>query len=197
MTRHLFTLFALASIQAACKTEPAPAAKPSPVERGKLLVTTSGCHDCHTPLQLGPNGPAPDFSRELSGHPENLVMPPAPALPPGPWAVTVAATNTAWAGPWGVSFTRNLTPDRETGLGTWTKQQFIDTIRNGRHMGVGRPLLPPMPAAMYAQMSDEDLGAVFAYLQSIPAVKNRVPDPIPPQQAAAAPAEPAQIARQK
>ncbi len=197
MTKHLFTLFALVSIQAACKTEPAPAAKPSPLERGKLLVTTSGCHDCHTPLKLGPNGPEPDFSRELSGHPESLVMPPAPALPPGPWAVTVAVTNTAWAGPWGVSFTRNLTPDRDTGLGAWTKQQFIDTIRNGRHMGVGRPLLPPMPAAMYAHMSDEDLGAVFAYLQSIPAVKNQVPDPLPPQQAQVAPAHPEQIASHK
>lgn len=197
MTKHLFTLLALTSIQAACKTEPGPPATPSPVERGKLLVTTSGCHDCHTPLKLGPNGPEPDYSRELSGHPASLVMPPAPALPPGPWAVTVAATNTAWAGPWGVSFTRNLTPDRETGLGAWTKQQFIDTIRNGRHMGVGRPLLPPMPAAMYAHMSDDDLGAVFAYLQSIPAVKNEVPDPIPPQQAQLAPASPAQIARQK
>lgn len=195
--RHLFTLFALVSIQAACKTEQAPTTKPSSVERGKLLVTTSGCHDCHTPLKLGPNGPEPDYSRELSGHPESLVMPPAPALPPGPWAVTVAATNTAWAGPWGVSFTRNLTPERETGLGAWTKQQFIDTIRNGRHMGVGRPLLPPMPAAMYAHMSDEDLGAVFAYLQSIPAVKNHVPDPIPPQQAQVAPANPDQIASQK
>ena len=179
-TKPMFLITALVSV-AACKTDPAPVAKPSPVERGKLLVTTSGCHDCHTPLKMGPNGPAPDFSRELSGHPADLVMPAPPTLPPGPWLVTVAATNTAWAGPWGVSFTRNLTPDKDTGLGTWTEQMFIDTIRNGRHMGVGRPLLPPMPFQMYQHMSDEDLKAIFAYLQSIPAIKNAVPDPIAPQ----------------
>jgi mono/diheme cytochrome c family protein len=182
-TKYLLTTLALV---AACKSEPA-AQKPSPVERGKLLVATSGCHDCHTPLKMGDKGPEPDFSRQLSGHPAGLVMPPAPTLPAGPWLVTVAATNTAWAGPWGVSFTRNLTPDKETGIGSWTKQMFIDTIRNGRHMGVGRPLLPPMPAAGYAQMSDDDLGAIYAYLESIPAIKNQVPEPIAPQQAQLAP----------
>jgi hypothetical protein len=186
--KHLFALFAVVTTAAACKTESAKQ-PPSLVERGKHLVTTTGCHDCHTPMKLGPNGAEPDFSRELSGHPTELVMPPAPSLPNGPWLVTVSATNTAWAGPWGVSFTRNLTPDKETGLGTWTKQQFIDTIRNGRHMGVGRPLLPPMPFPMYKHMTDDELGAVFAYLQSIPAIENRVPEPIAPQQAQAAPAQ--------
>ena len=42
------------------------------VGRGKYLVTTSGCHDCHTPAKMGPNGPEPDMSRALSGHPENI-----------------------------------------------------------------------------------------------------------------------------
>jgi len=155
------------------------ASGPSLVERGKLLVTTSACHDCHTPLKMGPDGPEQDYSRTLSGHPAGLVMPPAPELP-GPWLVTVAATNTAWSGPWGVSFTANLTPDNDTGIGTWSKETFIATIRNGKHMGAGRPLLPPMPAAMYAHMSDDDLGAIYAYLRSIPAVSNKVPAPIPP-----------------
>jgi hypothetical protein len=154
--------------------------KKSPAERGKLLVTTSGCHDCHTPWKMGPNGPGPDFTRELSGHPAALVMPPAPKLPEGPWLMIGAATNTAWAGPWGVSFTANLTPDKETGTGTWTEQTFVSTIRNGKHMGVGRPLLPPMPAVWYAQMSDEDLGAIFAYLRTLPPINNKVPEPRPP-----------------
>ena len=150
------------------------------IARGKLLATTSGRHDCHTPWKMGPQGPAPDRTRMLSGHPEAMQLPPAPKLPPGPWIVTVAATNTAWAGPWGTSFTANLTPDAETGLGRWTARTFIDTIRSGRHLGRGRPLLPPMPAAMYAHLPDEDLEALFAFLQSIPAVKNRVPQPLPP-----------------
>ena len=97
----------------------------TPVELGAYLVNTMGCHDCHTPLKIGPKGPEPDMTRALTGHPEELKMPPAPALPPGPWLATVAATNTAFAGPWGVSFTANLTPDKETGLGDWTEEQFI------------------------------------------------------------------------
>ena len=90
------------------------------VERGRYLVTGFGCTDCHTPWIMGPNGPMPDETRFLAGHPADLVMPPAPKLEPGPWLISVAGTNTAWAGPWGVSFTANLTPDDETGLGRWT-----------------------------------------------------------------------------
>lgn len=90
-----------------------------------------------------------------------------------------SATNTAWSGPWGTSFTANLTPDPDTGLGRWTVQDFVQTLRTGRHLGRGRPVLPPMPAA-YAQMRDADLQAMFAYLQSLPPVRNRVPVPLPP-----------------
>ncbi|HEX6396602.1 MAG TPA: hypothetical protein VFZ95_04205, partial [Steroidobacteraceae bacterium] len=121
--------------------DPAPAAGDE-IARGKYLVTTSGCHDCHTPLKMTPQGPAPDMDRMLSGHPEQLDMPAAPQLPAGPWIVAVAGTNTAWSGPWGVSFTANLTPDRETGLGKWTVRNFTETIRTGRHLGRGRELLP-------------------------------------------------------
>lgn len=153
----------------------------SRVERGEYLVTIAGCNDCHTPLTMGPNGPEPDMTRMLSGHPEELEMPEVPALPPGPWQVTVAATLTAWSGPWGVSYTANLTPDRETGLGKWTERNFIETIRTGRRLGRGRTILPPMPIPMYKHMTDEDLAAIFAYLQSIEPVKNRVPTPRLPE----------------
>ncbi len=77
------------------------------------------------------------MSRMLSGHPQDFKLPPAPK-PQGPWIVSAAATNTAWSGPWGVSFTANLTPDKETGLGKWTQRNFSETIRTGRHMGRGR-----------------------------------------------------------
>jgi mono/diheme cytochrome c family protein len=194
LTTKLTTLTAALALTAfigACKEKDSPAAPaptPAPVkldakteiERGQYLVTAGGCNDCHTPLKLGPDGPAPDMSRALSGHPAALQMPPAPQLPPGPWLVAVSATNTAWSGPWGVSFTANLTPDRETGLGNWTKQNFVDAIRNGRHMGAGRPILPPMPAAGYAKLTDEDLGAIYAYLRTVPAISNKVPEPLPP-----------------
>jgi len=149
------------------------------IARGKYLVTITGCNDCHTPLKVGPNGPAPDMSRMLSGHPESFTLPPAPAAQ-GPWTVAASATGTAWSGPWGVSFTANLTPDPDTGLGKWTLGNFIDTMRGGRHLGRGRQILPPMPIAMYKHMTDEDLEAMFVYLKSIPAVRNRVPEPRPP-----------------
>jgi len=149
------------------------------IARGHHLVSTSGCHDCHTPWKMGDKGPEPDFSRALSGHPEAMQLPPAPA-PQGPWMMSAAATNTAWAGPWGVSFTANLTPDRETGLGEWTRDTFIQTIRTGRHLGRGRPILPPMPIPAYQNFSDDELGSIFAYLQTLPAVKNHVPEPLPP-----------------
>ena len=160
----------------------APAAQPgahTEVERGRYLINSAGCMDCHTPLKNGPHGPQPDASRAYSGHPQDLSLPAPPALPPGPWMVVVAATNTAWAGPWGVSFTANLTPDPETGLGNWSAQDFINTLRKGRHLGVGRPLLPPMPAS-FGQMTDQDLKAMFAYLKSLPPIRNRVPAPLPP-----------------
>ena len=174
-------MLAWASMREATATATTPAA-PSHQQRIKLgehLVMTSGCHDCHTPFKPGPNGAEPDMSRALSGHPESMQLPPAPP-PSGPWLVSVAATNTAWAGPWGTSFTANLTPDKETGLGSWTEDTFVRTIRTGRHLGQGRPILPPMPIPVYQNFSDEELKSIFAYLQSLPATKNRVPAPLPP-----------------
>jgi cytochrome c553 len=147
--------------------------------RGEYLVRTGGCHDCHTPSKPGANGPVPDLSRMLSGHPQEVVIPSPPPLP-APWIVAAAAPMTAFAGPWGVSFSANLTPDRETGLGSWTERNFVEALRTGHHLGRGRPILPPMPWAMVREHSDTDLKAIFAYLQAIPAVKNRVPDPRPP-----------------
>ncbi len=162
---------------------PAPA-DPARIERGAYLVRTMGCHDCHTPWKMGPKGPEPDMTRALTGHPQDLVMPPAPKLPDGPWLWVGAATNTAFSGPWGVSFTANLTPDPETGLGKWTEEMFIATMKTGRHEGKGRPLLPPMPYPVVASLNDGDIRALFAYLQSLPPVRNRVPAPIDPPEAA-------------
>lgn len=179
----LITAVALAAAGVLLFAPPAGAAEQggsaSKVARGKYLVSTSGCMDCHTPMKMGPNGVEFDMTRMLSGHPDTLQMPPAPTLPEGPWLVVSSATNTAFSGPWGVSFTANLTPDRETGLGKWTARDFKATIRTGRHMGRGRAVLPPMPIPVYRNFTDADLEAIFAYLQTIPAVKNRVPEPRP------------------
>lgn len=160
---------------------PSEAASPAAaVARGEYLVRTMGCWDCHTPHVMGPEGPEPDESRWLSGHPDTLALPPAPELPDGPWSATLTSTMTAWSGPWGTSFTANLTPDEETGLGSWSFEQFREAVKTGRHQGRGRPILPPMPWMNVATLTDDDLAALWAYLRSIPPVRNRVPEPLPP-----------------
>lgn len=179
-------LLAAVRLTAAVPEASAPSAPPNPqVQRGDYLVRIMACHDCHTPFHVGPNGPEPDMSRQLSGHPQDVVVTTPPDLGKGPWAAASSATNTAWAGPWGISFTANLTPDPETGLGRWDEETFIRALRTGRHEGRGRPILPPMPWPLYRQATDEDLRAVFAYLRTIPPIRNKVPQPIEP-------AEPAQ-----
>lgn len=88
--------------------------------------------------------------------------------------------NTTWAGPWGVSFAANLTPDKETGLGYWKAETFIAALRTGKHQGTGRNILPPMPWPGIGQMTDTDLEAVFAYLKTLKPIKNAVPVPLSP-----------------
>jgi len=172
----LVVLCAVVVVVACAKT---PAA-PTPVERGKYLVNVGGCNDCHTPKVLSERGPRLDTANLLSGHPQGMNLPAPPQLPPGPWLASTDWTMTAWAGPWGISYAANLTPDEETGTGAWDEAMFIKALRTGQHLGAGRPILPPMPWENYAQMSDDDLKAIFAYLKSLPPVKNKVPEPVPP-----------------
>ena len=184
----LFAVLALtfASAVAVRTDAAAPADTPATdrVTRGAYLVRFGSCHDCHTPHRVGPEGFGPDLTRALSGHPADFKVLPPDA--PGPdWMMLGARTNTAFAGPWGVSFTANLTPDKETGLGNWTEDMFMTALRTGRHEGRGRPILPPMPYQYVGSLSDEDLKAVFAYLQSLPPIRNKVPAPIdPPEESA-------------
>lgn len=164
------------------KEQPAPAASASSedmIQRGKYLVTVAGCGECHTPHKMGPKGPEPDETRLLSGHPQDEKVTP-PAGTPQNWTILAWRTNTAFFGPWGVAFAANLTPDDETGIGIWDDQMFINAIRTGKHWGAGRDIARIMPWHNYAQMTDEDLKAVLAYLKSLPPIKNEVPEMIPP-----------------
>lgn len=184
---RLACLASASLVIAACTPAPAPPPTPAktpevnPVERGKYIVSFAGCNDCHTPVKMGPNGPEPDMARMLSGHPEAVKVT-KPFQPQGDYIAGVNATGTAWSGPWGVSYTMNLTPDQNTGLGIWTEDMFIKAIRTGKHMGTetSRDILPPMPWSVYKNMTDEDLKAVWAYLRTIPPVTNHIPDPVPP-----------------
>jgi mono/diheme cytochrome c family protein len=147
------------------------------VERGRYLVTSIGCGDCHTPKRMGVNGPEEDHGRMLSGHPEGSNFPSPPRLGNGPWIGAASWDLTAWSGPWGISYAMNLTPDENTGIGSWSEETFMQALRTGRHMGVSRPILPPMPWQNFRNFSDEDLKSIYAYLRSIPPVKNRIPEP--------------------
>ena len=187
--RHTaFTITALATALAVAVPSAAAdkaGASKAQIKRGEYLVNYGGCNDCHTPKMLTPNGPQPDPARLLSGHPADAQLPPVPPGVVGPnpnqWAALTNADLTAWAGPWGTSFAANITPDIATGIGGWTGDQFIRTMRTGKHLGVGRPILPPMPWFDLAVLNDGDLRAVFAYLKSIKPIKNQVPQPIPPK----------------
>ena len=121
------------------------------------------------------------MTRFLAGHAENAELPPPPQLPVGPWMAMANADFTAWSGPWGVSYAINLTPDENTGIGSWSEDTFVKAVKTGRHMGVSRPILPPMPWTAFRNLTDEDLRSIFAYLRTIPPVHNRVPEPVAPR----------------
>jgi mono/diheme cytochrome c family protein len=150
-------------------------------EYGKHLVTIGGCNDCHTPKKMGQNGPELDMELELSGHPSSMPFPNVDRAEMEKNGYAVTQTLTAWVGPWGVSYASNLT-SHPTGLGGWTEEQFIRALRDGKFKGNpnGRSILPPMPWQMFKSMTDEELQAIFAYLQSTKPVDNVVPDALPP-----------------
>lgn len=120
------------------------------VERGAYLVNGPlACGNCHTPT--GPDM-RPDMTRELAGGFEFDEMPAFHA------------------------YARNITPDNETGIGTWTDEEIIRAIREG--VTPEGEIGPPMPIFTYNLMSDDDVLAVVAYLRSIPAVFNEIPDAV-------------------
>lgn len=153
------------------------------VKRGEYLVTIMGCNDCHSPKKMGPNGPEIIPELLLSGYPSDrpIVKFGDPMLKEG--FGMFYPDLTAAAGPWGVSFAANLTPD-PTGIGAWTEEQFKRALKEGKFKGIegSRMLLPPMPWYNFTVLKDEDASAIFAYLKSIKPVSNVVPQPIPPDQ---------------
>ena len=144
------------------------------VAKGKYLVDAVGaCGHCHTPRA----GAAFNMEMYLAGHPAGESAPRYDfiMIRQGIFLLT-APTMSAFSGPFGTSFASNLTPDNETGLGEWTEAMFIGAMRTGHHQGEAsnRKILPPMPAKHYAQMSDADLQAIWAYLRTVKPVKNEV-----------------------
>jgi mono/diheme cytochrome c family protein len=153
----------------------------SQIKRGEMLVNAVACNDCHSPKKMTDRGPVPDPDRLLSGHPADEVLG-AYDMETLKSYVLMSPGLTAAIGPWGTSFAANLTPD-DTGIGSWTEEQFLISIKRGKYKGMenSRPLMPPMPWQSISLLPDEDLKAMFAYLKSIKPVENIVPAPIPPK----------------
>lgn len=157
-----------------------PAYTKAQIDRGQYLVGIMGCRDCHSPKTMTAQGPAPDMTRDLSGHPASMPVGKINKDALNDW-VLFNMMNTAAVGPWGVSFSANLTPD-PTGIGNWSEEQFIIALTEGKSKGIrtARPLLPPMPWQNYTGMKKEDIVTMFAYLKSIKPIQNAVPQPITP-----------------
>jgi len=149
------------------------------IQRGKYLVNTMGCDDCHSPKIFGPHGPEIDTNVRFSGYPAGRPLPSFDTGTAQKW-VLFAGDLTAAAGPWGISFAANISSD-PTGIGNWTEAQFIRCLREGKWKGLdGRPLLPPMPWQNFSRLTDRDLKSIYAYLKTTRPVSNIVPQPIPP-----------------
>ena len=135
----------------------APATAETPLERGTYLMRSIvACGNCHTPK--GPKGELPGM--ELAGLPNLEVTP----------FITANAPN--------------ITPDKETGIGSWTDAQIATAIREGKRPD-GSIIGPPMPIGLYRGLSDTDVNAIVAYMRTVKPVKIKIPKsvykmPLPP-----------------
>ena len=117
----------------------------TPVEHGRYLVEAlAACGNCHTPR--GPNGP--ELMKYLAGG-EHIKHQDFNAV------------------------SSNITPDPETGVGTWTDTQLFEAIREGRRPD-GSLIGPAMPSQSYRALADDDVNAIVDYLRTVPAVRNPV-----------------------
>ena len=150
------------------------------VERGAYLVNAMGCDDCHSPKKFTPTGFELDPELRLSGYRPGTGSSKADSNVVKQGWVLFGSEFTTTVGVWGQSFASNLTSD-STGIGMWKEEQFIKAIREGKYKGLdnSRPLLPPMPWAVYKNLNDDDLKSIFAFLKSTKPVKNVVPSPKP------------------
>lgn len=130
--------------------QPAPA-KSDTVAYGRYLVSIASCNDCHTPKVRG---------QEVTG-------------------MTLAG-GFEFQTPWGPVRSANITPDPATGIGSWTREQFIQRFKDPKQRhNRGEAIVKGkfntmMPWVSYSGMSEEDLGAMYDYLKTVPPVNNKV-----------------------
>ena len=140
------------------KTIPPKSYAPKPVpdknndiEYGRYLATIASCAHCHTPAEKGTPIPGMEY-----------------------------AGGFTFLFPGGVVRSLNITPDEETGIGRWTRDDFIARFKafadsSSQNVPVEKnEFNTPMPWLMYAEMTEEDLGAIYAYLKTLKPVRNQV-----------------------
>jgi cytochrome c553 len=162
----VIALLAAGTGQAQQRAGGAPAAGAS-VDRGKYLVSITGCHDCHSPKS---QGMTPDPARPLSGRPSTTKM---PSKADG--EIHASLDFTAFWGPWGQTVASNLTPDKATGLPGrgYNEKTFVQTMRTGKKPN-GTAVQPPMPVEVYQNLSDDDLRSIWMFLQTLKPINNAV-----------------------
>jgi len=175
------------------KAEPSVASTETPAEPtkfggyesqakwGEHLVTLGGCNDCHTPKKMTPQGPADDSTLFLSGHPESLPAPEVDRKAMESKGMVVTSDFTSWIGPWGITYSANLTPD-DSGTGKWTEDQLLYALKTMTSKGLAgnRHLLPPMSMMSGKYMTDDELKAIYAFLRTVKPIKNNSVQPTQP-----------------
>lgn len=153
------------------------------IEKGKIITEIFGCVDCHSPKIKEGEFWVNDPDKLFSGHPQDNVLPnfPPDIIGPDKWRGLFTDGMTAWGGPWGISYSSNLTPDSKTGIGKLTEENFLSILNIGIHSNMNRKLMQPMPWKEISELEDEDLKAVYKYLRTVKPVKNKVPDSVPLQ----------------
>lgn len=148
---------------------PADWEQASYIERGNYIVNHLGdCVGCHTPRAASGES---DMSLYLSGVPAKFV-----GVKEGPSQVA------GFPGPRGARFyAKNLTPHMETGLGTWSEEQFVKTFKTGVRLDGVKYAVSPMEWKIYANMKEEDIRAIYRYLRTIKPISNKPPANIPPR----------------
>lgn len=162
----IFTLFiTLATFQVAHAGESQQSDK---IEQGKYIATIAGCTSCHTPLKPEYGNPQTLTLEQI----QNIAFNDLEASDQNKFMGGGRAFD---LGPAGTVFTRNITPDEETGIGAWSDDQLKLAIKTGID-NEGKLLFPVMPYHVYNSMADSDIEAVVAYLRSVNAVSNAVPE---------------------
>jgi mono/diheme cytochrome c family protein len=122
------------------------------IKYGEYLTNLAACTDCHTPFEKG----KPVIGKKFSGGKEFILY-------------TKGTVRSA-----------NITPDKESGIGSWSERQFVERFKSYEDSVFTAYDISPnqfntvMPWLMYASMTEEDLSAIYAYLQTLQPIRNKV-----------------------